>query len=160
MFMLWHAIFFILNRTCTMHAVSFYRECVVTKDIVIHLRPKYNDMHQWKEFPLYGESFIPRNSSLNVLLNLSEKGCSKLYTRMKDSHEHALDNIVTKWKETMDTEMETIRLGRSFMKPHLKYKDTYLKYIQFRTLHNISYTNVNSLKWELKYPIYSALVIK
>ena len=111
-----------------MHAVSFYRESLVTKAIVIHLRPKYNDMHQWKEFPLYAES-LPRNSSLNVLLNLREKGCSKLYTRMKDSHEHVLDNIVTKRKENMDTEMETIRLGRSSIKPHLRYKDTYLKYI-------------------------------
>ena len=41
----------------------------------------------------------------------------------------------------MDIELETIILGRSFMKHHAKYKDTYLKYIQFRTLHKRFYTH-------------------
>ena len=49
-------------------------------------------------------------------------------------------NIVEKWIENLDIEVETISVGRSFMKHHTKYKDTYLKYAQFRTLHlNILY---------------------
>ena len=53
---------------------------------------------KWKEMPLY-EMSAPGNSSLNVLLNLSTKGVSKLYTRMKDSFSHELDNAVDKWRE-------------------------------------------------------------
>ena len=37
--------------------------------------------------------------------------------------------------------MESISLGHSFTKHHINYKDTYLKYIQFRTLHYRFYTN-------------------
>ena len=37
---------------------------------------------EWKVMPLYQES-APRNSSLNVILNLSTKGTSKLYRIMK-----------------------------------------------------------------------------
>ena len=76
---------------------------------------------EYKDQPLYSES-LPRNSSLNDLLNLSMKGCSKLYIRMKDSYNHVLNNIVTK----MNIEMETISFGRSFMKHQLQYKDTFI----------------------------------
>lgn len=55
--------------------------------------------------------------------------------------EHVLDNIVLQWKENLHTEMETSSLGICFMKHHLRYKDTYLKYIQFCTLHHRFYTN-------------------
>ena len=37
---------------------------------------------------------LSRNRSLNTLLNLREKGCSELYTRMKAFFEHTLDNIL------------------------------------------------------------------
>ena len=37
----------------------------------------------------------------------------------------------------METELETISLGCLFTKRHTKYKDTYLKYIQFHFLHKI-----------------------
>ena len=52
-----------------------------------------------------------------------------------------MDNIVVKWNEKTDMEMETISVGRSFIKHHINYKDTYLKYIQFRTLHHRFFTN-------------------
>ena len=75
--------------------------------------------------PLCEESH-PRNSSLNVILNLSTKAASNLYIRMKDSFSHVLDNAVDKWNENSDIELETISLGRSFYKHHFRYKDTYL----------------------------------
>ena len=76
---------------------------------------KIEDFLEWEEFPLYSEP-LPRNGSLNTLLNLNEKACSKLYTKMKNSFEHVLDNIVAKGKENTEIEIETISLGRSFMK--------------------------------------------
>ena len=51
---------------------------------------------EWRKIPLYAELF-PRNRSLNVLLDQSEKGRSKLTTGMRDSFEHVLENVV-KWK--------------------------------------------------------------
>ena len=40
--------------------------------------------------------------------------------------------------------MESISVSRSFIKHHIVYKDTYLKYIQFRTLHHRFFTNDKS----------------
>ena len=95
---------------------------------------------EWKDTPLYSET-LPRNSTLNILLNMSTKGCSKLYIMVKNSNEVVLNNIVNKWNEKSELEMESISVSRSFIKHHTVYKDTYLKYIQFRTLHHGFYTN-------------------
>ena len=67
---------------------------------------KIKKVLEWKEILLYAEP-APQNSSLNVLLNLSKKGCSKLYSRMKDSFGHVVDNIVDRWKDNTDNEIET-----------------------------------------------------
>ena len=65
---------------------------------------------------------------------------------MKDSFEHVLDNTMAKWKDNMEINVETISVGRSFMKHHMKYKDTYLKYIQFQTLRHRFFTNEKLFK--------------
>ena len=83
---------------------------------------------KWNDMNLYEETAL-RNSSLNVILDLSVKGVSKLYIRMKDSFSHVLDNVVDQWREHTDIEIESFSLSRSFQKYHLKYQDTYLKYI-------------------------------
>ena len=75
---------------------------------------KSKNFLEWNEFPLYSEP-LPRNGSLNTLLNLNEKAYSKLFTKMKDSNEHVLDIIVEKGKENTEIEIETISLGGSFM---------------------------------------------
>ena len=62
---------------------------------------------EWKEIPLYNEPY-PRNSVLNVLLNLKVKGCSKLYTKMKESFDHVLYNISDRWRETTGIDWGTI----------------------------------------------------
>ena len=50
---------------------------------------------------------------------------------MKNSYDHVLYNKADKWNEDVDIELSKICIGRSFLNQHLKYKDTYLKYIQF-----------------------------
>ena len=94
---------------------------------------KINKILEWKEIPVYSEPH-PRNSAHNVLLNLNIKGSSKLYTRMKDSHYYVIYNIADKWREDCDIDLSTISISRSFLKHHLKYKVTYLNYIQFQNL--------------------------
>ena len=95
---------------------------------------------EWKDTPLYSET-LPRNSTLNILSNMSTKGCSKLYTLIKDSNEMVLNNIVNKWTEKSELEMESISVSRSFIKHHSVYKDTHLKYIHFCTWHHRFFTN-------------------
>ena len=55
-----------------------------------------------------------------------------------------------KWKKCTDIEIETINLGRSFLRHHMKYKGTYLKYIQFCTLHKRFYTSTKLSKMGIK----------
>ena len=54
---------------------------------------------EWKDTPLYSET-LPRNSTLDILLDMSTKGCSKLYTMVKNSNEVVLNNLVNQWNET------------------------------------------------------------
>ena len=92
----------------------------------------------------------PRNSSLNVFLNQSKKGVSKLYSQMKDSFSHVLDIAVDKSSENTDLDFVSFSLSSSFQKHHIRYKDTYLKYIQFRTLHHRFFTNEKLFKMGIK----------
>ena len=89
---------------------------------------------EWRDYPLYCET-LPRYSTINIPIKLSLKGCSRLYSKIKDSNDHVLHNIVTKCNNKTVIALETSGLGRSFTKHHINNKDTYLKYIQFRTLH-------------------------
>ena len=50
---------------------------------------------EWRDIPLYSETH-PRNGTINILVNLSSKGCSKSYSKIKDTNDHVLNNIVTK----------------------------------------------------------------
>ena len=68
---------------------------------------------KWKDMNLYEETAL-RNSSLNVILDLSVKGVSKLYIRMKDSFSHVLDNVIDKQREHTEIEIESFSLSRSF----------------------------------------------
>ena len=73
---------------------------------IIIYASKFKKNLEWKETPVSYED-LPRNS----LLNISPKGFVKLYTKIKDFHDHVLDNIVTKWKERFDMEIGTISVG-------------------------------------------------
>ena len=95
---------------------------------------------EWKDVPLRFEE-LPRNSTMNMLVKLNTKGCSRLYSKIKDSNSHVLDTLVEKWSVDSDIDTDSISMSRSFHKHHTKYKDTYLKYLQFRTLHHRFFTN-------------------
>ena len=104
---------------------------------------------EWQDVPLHSEE-LPRNSSLNMFLNLTTKGNSRMYSRMKESHTHVLDNAVEIWTRKLDVDIESFCLSKSFHYHHSNYKDTYLKYIQFRTLHHRFYTNEKLYKMGIK----------
>ena len=72
---------------------------------------KINKFLEWRDFPPYSET-LPRNSTINILSNKSIKGCSKLYIMIKDSNETVLNNIVNKWSEKSELEMESISVSR------------------------------------------------
>ena len=74
---------------------------------------KINKFLEWKELPIYSEP-LPRNSSINILLNKSIKGFSKLYTMIKDSDETFLNKLVNKWSEKSKLEIESISISRYF----------------------------------------------
>ena len=95
---------------------------------------------EWREIPNFSEP-LPRNSTVNILLNKSIKGYSKLYTMIRDSDDSIINKLVNKWSDKSKLEIESISISRSFVKHHTVYKDTYLNYIQFRTLHHRFYTN-------------------
>ena len=90
---------------------------------------------EWRDMSLHEEA-SPVNSALNTMLNLSVKGSSS----------HILDIAVDKWNDKIGS----FSLSRSFNYHHLRYKDTYLKYIQFRTLYHRFYTNETLFKIGIK----------
>ena len=94
---------------------------------------------EWRDMPLYEED-QPKNSSLNVFLNQTVKGVSKIYSQIKNTSSSVLDTAVEKWCANSELDFNSFDLSRSFQKHHLIYKDTYLKYIQFRTLHHRFFT--------------------
>ena len=104
---------------------------------------------EWRDLPLHEEE-QPVNSTLNTILNLNVKGSSKLYTLLKGSSEHILEIASERWSEKTDLNLESFNLGQSFNYHHHKYKDTYLKYIHFRTLHHRFYTNELLFKMGIK----------
>ena len=100
---------------------------------------------EWKDMPLYDED-QPKNGSLNIFLNQTLKGVSCMYSRMKNTSSSVLDTAVDKWCANSELDFNNFDLSRSFQKHHLIYKDTYLKYIQFRTLHHRFFTNEKLFK--------------
>ena len=67
---------------------------------------------------------------------------------MNDSFELVLENIVVKWKENIEIEMETISFGRSFMKHD--EKKTHISSIFSSKLCTIDSSLIrNYLKWAL-----------
>ena len=104
---------------------------------------------EWKDVPLCTEE-APRNSSLNIFLNQNKKGVSRIYSQMKQSNDHILETASQKWYSIVELDLESSELSRSFRFHHNIYKDTYLKYVQFRTLHHRFFTNEKLFKMGIK----------
>ena len=65
---------------------------------------------------------------------------------MKHSNNHILETASQKWSSIVEMDLDSFELSQSFHKHHIIYKDTYLKYIQFRTLHHRFFTNEKLFK--------------
>ena len=103
----------------------------------------------WKETIDFFEPH-PKNSALNILSNMDKKGCSKMYKLLKGSNTHILDNIVSSWNKNTVRNICNHDLSTLFNLHQATYTDTYLKYIQLRTLHKSFYTNVKLYKMGIK----------
>ena len=114
-----------------------------------HIKLTITDYLFWKETLDFMEP-LPKNSALNTLLNIDNKGCAKMYKLLKGANTHILDNIVSIWNKKSEYKLCTNDLSTSFNLYHANYKDTYLKYIQFRTLHKRFYTNEKLYKMGMK----------
>ena len=113
-----------------------------------HMKVTITDYLFWKETIDFLEP-QPKNSALNVLLNMDKKGCAKLYKLLKGSNSHILDNIVSTWNKNTVRNICNHDLSTSFNLHQAHYKDTYLKYIQFRTLHKRFYTIANEKLYKM-----------
>ena len=114
-----------------------------------NIKATINDYLSWKEKPIQLESF-PKNSALNKLRNIDTKGCSKLYKLLKGTNTHIIDNISDIWENKCEIHLATFEICTSFNLHHACYSDTYLKYIQFRTIHKRFYTNDKLFKMGIK----------
>ena len=114
---------------------------VTTNFLEYHqVKMKIKKFLEWKDVPLHIEE-SPRNSSLNIFLNQTKKGVSRMYSQMKQFNVHILEGASNKWFSTAELSIDSSDFSRSFLFHHNIYKDTYLKYIQFRTLHHRFFTN-------------------
>ena len=67
----------------------------------------------WKETIDFFEP-QPKNSALNVLLNMNKKGCAKMYKLLKGANTHLLDNIVSTWSKNTVRNLCNHDLSTSF----------------------------------------------
>ena len=101
-----------------------------------------------KELPLQGLS-LPCNSYVNIVISMDRKGVSNIYKMMLGRDKQIIENAVTKWKEKTELEISSFSMSKSFIS-NSKIDDIYLRYIQFRTLHRIFFTNNILLKMGIK----------
>ena len=129
-----------MNVPLTM--IEFTTKCQVKTNFLEYhsIISKIRKYIEWRDLPLHQEEH-PVNSALNMMLKLSVKGSSRRYIIMKGSSNHILDNAADRWNDKTDLDFMSLNLSESFNFHHQKYKDTYLIYIQFRTLHHRFYTN-------------------
>ena len=109
-----------MNKNWFTHGVSSIADFLGTMNVIIpmedfisrfnvktifldynHVTFEIKKYIEWQDLPLHCEE-LPRNSSLNVFLNLSDKGVSRIYSRMKESFSNVLDNAVEIWTKKID----------------------------------------------------------
>ena len=88
-----------------------------------HIKSTITDYLFWRETIDHIEP-IPKNSALNILLNVDNKGCAKMYKLLKGANMYILDNIVTVWNKKSEYNLCTNDLSTSFNLHHAIYKDT------------------------------------
>ena len=85
-----------------------------------YISHKITKFIEWREMPLYEED-QPENGSLNIFLNQTVKGVSKIYSQMKKTSSSLLDTAVEKWCANSELDFNSFDLSRSFQKHHLIY---------------------------------------
>ena len=95
---------------------------------------KVNEYLNWRDSPEYREP-RPKNSFLNSILSVDIKGVSNLYKLLLPKGNQILGELSDKWVTKTELEFSNFELQKSFQLHHASFKDCYLKYTQFRTLH-------------------------
>ena len=92
----------------------------------------------------------PRNSFLSTVLSIDKKGVSNLYKILHQKGNHILQDISVKWENKTNLMLNPMDISRSFKLHNIWFKDCYLKYTQFRTLHRRFFTNDKLCKMGIK----------
>ena len=104
---------------------------------------------EWKEIPETREP-LPRNSFLNTILSADTKGVANIYRVLNKKGNQIIGEVQQKWEEKTLLNFDTMEISKSFVFHNSIFKDCYLKYTQFRTLHRRFYTNEKLFKMGIK----------
>ena len=104
---------------------------------------------EWKEIPDSREP-LPRNSFLNTILSMDTKGVANIYRVLNKKGNQIIGEVQHKWFEKIYLQFDTMEISKSFAFHNSLFKDCYLKYTQFRTLHRRFYTNEKLFKMGIK----------
>ena len=110
---------------------------------------KINKYLNWRDTPEYREP-RPKNSFLNSILSVDLKGVSNMYKLILPKGNQILGELTDKWRNKTELEFSNFKLQKSFHLHHTSFKDCYLKYTQFRTLHRRFFTNDKLHKMGIK----------
>ena len=110
---------------------------------------KINEYLNWRDTPDYREP-RPKNSILNTILSADLKGVANLYKLLLPNGNQILGELTDKWSNKADLEFTSFELQKSFHLHHTSFKDCYLQYTQFRTLHRRFFTNDKFHKMGIK----------
>ena len=95
---------------------------------------------EWKDIPDTREPQA-RNSFLNTILSIDKKGVANLYCSLHQKGNKIVGALSCKWEEKAQLNFSSNEISKSFLLRHTTFKDCYLRYTQFRSLHRRFYTN-------------------
>ena len=78
---------------------------------------------------------------LNIITSKDKKGVSNLYRILHGRHLNIIEENCEKWNTCDEVDLITSEISKSFKRHSTLVHDTYAKYVQFRTLHQIFFTN-------------------
>ena len=91
----------------------------------------------------------PADCLLNVVLRKDKKGVSTIYSLLLNKNPSIVNKACTKWNEKIGESTSEFDFRKSFSMNSM-FDDTYLRYIQFRTLHRRFFTNNILYKMRIK----------
>ena len=94
---------------------------------------KVRDFLEWKDKPDYNP-VAPYKCMLNIVLSIDTKEVSNTYELLLGRNISIIEKACDNWNEKLTSELETFSVKKSFSRISM-FVDLYLRYIQFRTLH-------------------------